>query len=55
MNSSRLGILVALALATSSTLSGAQAISVEPRTATERLNQPGPQGEALARGVGTWM
>lgn len=56
MNSSRLGILVALALAlaTSSTLSGAQAISVEPRTATERLNQAGPQGEALARGAGTW-
>jgi len=54
MNFPRLGTLVALALATSSALSGAEAIAVEPRTATERLNQPGPQGEALARGVGTW-
>ena len=54
MNLARLRTPVALALAMSSLLSGAQAISVEPRTATERLNQPGPQGEALARGTGTW-
>jgi hypothetical protein len=54
MNFARLGTLVALALATSSALPEAEAISVEPRTATERLNQPSPQGEALARGVGTW-
>jgi len=54
MNFSRLGALVAVALAMSFDLAGAQGIPVEARTATESLNQPGPQGEALARGVGTW-
>ena len=54
MNLARLRTAVAIALATSSVLAGAQAGSVEPRTSTERLNEPGPQGEALARGAGTW-
>ena len=54
MNLARFRTAVAFALAMSSALAGTQAMSVEPRTPTERLNQPGPQAEALARGVGTW-
>ena len=54
MNLAGLRTAVAIALATSSVLAGAQAGSVEPRTSTERLNEAGPQAEALARGAGTW-
>ena len=54
MNLARLRTAVAIALAMSSVLAGAQANSAEPQTPTERLNQPGPQGEALAREAGTW-
>jgi hypothetical protein len=54
MNLARLRTAVAIALAMSSVLAGTQANSTEPQAATERLNQPGPQGEALARRTGTW-
>ena len=54
MNLARPRTAVAIALAMSSVLAGAQANSAEPQTPTERLNQPGPQGEALAREAGTW-
>jgi hypothetical protein len=45
---------VAIAMAMSSVLVTARAASGDSRTATERLNQPGPQAQALARRVGTW-
>jgi len=54
MKLARFRTAVAITLAMSSILANAQADSVEARTPTERLNQPGPQGEALARGAGTW-
>ena len=54
MNLARLRTAVAIALAMSCVFAGAQAGSAEPRTPTERLNQPGPEGQAVARRVGTW-
>ena len=54
MNLARIRTAVAIALAMSSVLPVAQATSAEPETPTERLNQPGPEGQALARRAGTW-
>lgn len=54
MRLTHLRAAVALALTMSFALAGAQVTSAEPLTATERLNQPGPQALALARRAGTW-
>jgi hypothetical protein len=54
MKLARFRTAFAIALAMTCALADAQASPVEARTPTERLNQPGPQAEALARGAGTW-
>ena len=54
MNLARLRTAVAIAVAMSCVLAAAQANSTEPQPPTERLNQPGPQGQALAHEAGTW-
>ena len=54
MNPARLRAAVAIVVAMSSVLAAARAAAAEPRTATERLNQAGPQALALARRAGTW-
>jgi len=54
MQLARFRTAVAITLAMSSILAEAQANPVEAGTPTERLNQPGPQAEALAREAGTW-
>jgi hypothetical protein len=45
---------LAIAVAVSSALATAATPSAEPQTATERLNQPGLEAQALARRAGTW-
>jgi hypothetical protein len=54
MNPASLRTAAAIVVAISSVLATAQAASVEPTTPTERLNQLGPEGQALARQAGTW-
>jgi hypothetical protein len=54
MNPAPLRTAAAIVVATSSVLATAQATSIEPTTPTERLNQLGPEGQALTRRAGTW-
>ena len=54
MNPASLRTAAAIVVAMSSVVATAQTTSVEPTTPTERLNQLGPEGQALARRAGTW-
>ena len=54
MNLAHLRLAAATIVVMFSVLATARANSAEPQTATERLNQPGPEALALARRAGTW-
>jgi hypothetical protein len=54
MNLNRSLRTLAAILAVSSSLAGVHAVAKEPPTLIERLNQAGPEAQALARRAGTW-